>query len=440
MIQNSIERAVGFVIQLNEPLVSSIKNRIRQQVYSWCIDQRQVPLPGITPPVRVVFLVYYPSMWPSLQTVYEKMCQDENFEPVIVTLPTQSHGILDLTTNESNYDYFAHSNLNVRKGYDPDSGGWLDLQELKPDLVFVLTPYDAYPMYKSRKIRRYSRLCYVPYGIMAAKIQDNQFNKPFHYRCWKIFCETALHKQLFGKYSKVNENKLIVTGYPKLDAYRQVQGNDASQLWNLPPNSPMKRVIWAPHWSIPLQGSKRHWLNFSTFHLNHRFFLEKMKHTTKSIQWLFKPHPDLSGRVVRAGLMSGKEYDEYLEEMLSLPNVIHCQDSAYLDYFVTSDALLTCSVSFLSEYLPTRNPILLLENGENIGFNEYGEKLVEHFYKARTLSEIDEFLSKTVLGGDDWLRNRRMKTLDEIMYFPDYHIGEYIVNYLKQELLGEGGN
>jgi hypothetical protein len=431
MFQNAIERVAGFIIQLNEPLVSRVKNWIRRGVYTWGIEQTDPALDPPTYPIKVAFLVYYPSMWPSLQTIYEKMRDDDQFAPTIVTLPTLAHGVLDLPSNEANFKYFSQIGAPVLPGYDAASGRWLDLRTLQPDFVFVMTPYDAYPMYRSRDIRRYARLCYVPYGIMSAKIQDNQFNKPFHYRCWRIFCETPFHKELFQRYSGVDPRKILVTGYPKLDWYRRKRPLESHEMWRLAADSPMKRVIWAPHWSIPLKRAGKHWLNFSTFHQNHRYFLDTMRATASRIQWLFKPHPSLAGRVVRAGLMTETEFQDYQREMLSLPNVIQCRESEYMDYFATSDALITCSVSFLSEYLPTTKPILRLDNRENVRFNEFGEKLVEHYYCAGTTQEIDQFLANVVLKGEDTAYARRMQTLREVMYVPDHHIGESIKEHIK---------
>jgi hypothetical protein len=310
---------------------------------------------------------------------------------------------------------------------------------MRPDLVFAITPYDAYPAYHSRRLSRLTRLCYVPYGIMSAKIQDNQFNKPFHYRCWRIFCETRIHQELFGRYSGIDPRKIVVSGYPKLDWYRSERQIDGDRLWPATTGRPMKRVVWAPHWSIPLKGARRHWLNFSTFHRNHAYFLETMKRNQSSVSWLFKPHPALAGRVVRAGLMSAAGFQCYMDEMRSLPNVVQCRESDYLDYFATSDALITCSVSFLSEYLPTRKPILRLDNPDNVRFNEFGDRLVEHLYRAQSEAEIDTFVQSVVLDGCDPLLEARLKTLRNVLYFPEHHIGGWIKDYLKTELAAARG-
>jgi len=435
-----IERITGRLFRLNEPLMARCKNVIRRHLYQLLINQREPGYPPPSSPIRAVFLVNYPAMWPSLQSIFERMSADACFDPIIVTLPTHAHGTVELGSNESNFQYFSQYGNQVQRGFDESTGCWLDLRSIKPDLAFVITPYDAYPEYHSRSLSHQTRLCYVPYGIMSAKIQDNQFNRPFHYRCWRIFCETQIHKELFAKYSSVDQRKIVVSGYPKLDWYRNDRRIEGDRLWPVTIGKPMKRVVWAPHWSIPLRGARKHWLNFSTFHRNHLYFLEAMKNTQSSINWLFKPHPALASRVVRSGLMSNFEFQCYMDEMLSLPNVIQCRESEYLDYFATSDALITCSVSFLSEYLPTGKPILRLDNPDNVRFNEFGDRLIEHLYRAQSVAEIDAFLQTVVLNGHDPLLEARLQTLREVLYFPKHHIGGWIKDYLKVELEAAQGS
>ena len=90
--------------------------------------------------------------------------------------------------------------------------------------------------------------------------------------------------------------------------------------------------------------------------------------------------------------MTKQQIDNYYAFWNDLPNASFCNESDYFDIFKSSDALITDCGSFLAEYLPTQNPIMLLVNKNSIGYNEIGCKLVESYYKAYDNKDICKFV------------------------------------------------
>ena len=181
----------------------------------------------------------------------------------------------------------------------------------------------------------------------------------------------------------------FVSGYPKLDVYRTEKVNACGECSENKPQNKSKCIIWAPHWSI-----RDKFLSYSTFDKIYKSFLEYAK-TSLFIEWIFKPHQRLRYHCVESGFLTKNEIDEYYDSWERLSNAKLYNDPNYFDIFKTSDALITDCGSFLAEYLPTKNPVLLLLNEDSVGYNEIGNKIVINYYKAKKLRWYCQFYCKS---------------------------------------------
>jgi hypothetical protein len=264
---------------------------------------------------------------------------------------------------------------------------------------------------------------------MAAQLQEHQFNLPFHHKSWRIFAETVLHKQLYKKYSDIRDKNVIVTGYPKLDNYRQKPMTSYATLWrtNKLPNS--KKIIWAPQWTVENTSD----LLYSSFLELKDYFYDLAK-TNPQIEIMIKPHPGLWDNLKKTKLMTETEIKEMKKKYLELPNLWFYEEPGYFDHFKTSDALILDSISFISEYYPTQKPMFFITKPGLHKFNEYGEIIFESLYKGWAREEIDSFINNVVVGGKDTMYNRRKNILKEYIYMPPEGAAQKISNYLKKEL------
>lgn len=382
--------------------------------------QHQIAL-GI--PLEVAFFVTQKQLW-SAQSVYDELKKSKNFTPKIVVFPNHEDKVSTrVATCKDNYNFFYSNDMEVIFGYDTLNNEYYDFEEIGADLVFFDQPYVNLPR-KLSWVTLYKKalICYIPYGYKIANFYDAHFNMDLQNYCWTIFAESQWHKEQFVKYGAHDGINVVVSGYPKLDTYNDVVYSNSH--WKMLPTT-IKKVIWAPHWSIDT-------INYSTFHINYRFFLN-LASNNKLITWVFKPHQRLKYHLIESNFMSDKEVQEYYEAWDTLDNAYYYNESDYFDIFKTSDALITDCGSFLAEYLPTAKPIIHLVNTKSNGYNEIGEKLTSTYYKAFSISDIKQIISEVIIGNNDYLIEKRLSSLYLVQ--PNINgAGKYIIDYLNKTL------
>ncbi len=279
------------------------------------------------------------------------------------------------------------------------NGEYQSLLEFNPDIVFYQQPWMNGDKNYPSNMYKHCLCVYIPYGFILAENNQIHYYTKFHHSLWKYFVENKEEKKLICKMNKQMSKTICNFGYPKLDVYfnRKVK------------NTNTKTVIYAPHWSVP--GS---FLLFSTFHKNKDFFLKVVKENPQ-INWIYKPHEALRTNIVKQGFMTEEEYENYEKEWNNLPNAKVIKDGNYFDLFINSDALITDSVSFLAEYLPTGKPIIHLRLEQDSGFNIIAQKIIKDYYKVYNEEEFNEIFKRVVIDGDDFLYKKRMKALKYLM-------------------------
>ena len=384
--------------------------------------------------IHVVFLVTENSKW-NVQSVYDSLAESDTCSPTVVTFPANRKNAdpLELAASEErNYHFFHSRKMRVVHGYTASSG-YIDLRELKPDIVFYEQPHQSLPDHLwVEAVNQYALTCYVPYGILTAKIQQLQFNREFHHNLWRIFCESPTHLALARKYSDIGDRNVVISGHPKLDEYLSTAEPPCS-LWPSARNPHVRRIIWAPHFSI-----KNREVAFSTFHKYYKLFLE-FAQQRPDVEWVVKPHPWLRSAVVKYRLMTKSEIERYLSAWNELPNATLYESGNYFDLFKTSDAMILDSVSFLAEYMPTGNPMLFLVNKEPpiVGFNEFGEEIVAGLYKAYRWEDIANFISQTVVAGNDPMKAKRIDIVQRLLTPTANGAGNTIRRYFETQLLSD---
>lgn len=375
--------------------------------------------------ITVAFYISQKQLWSS-QSVYDELLVNSFFSPIIIAFPNQENKIkTKIETCKENYEFFKSKKMNVIYGYDIKKDNFLAFEQIKTDIVFFDQPYPRLPdELRWPKIYKESLVCYIPYGYKIAGFYEAHFNMDLQNSCWTVFAESEWHKEQFIKYGKHKGKNVIVSGYPKLDEYHN---KEYKNCWKISPKATteVKKIIWAPHWSIDQ-------INFSTFHINYKFFLEYAK-TNKNISWIFKPHQRLKHHLTEVGFMTEEEVSNYYNEWDRLDNCLFYDEADYFDIFKSSDVLITDCGSFLAEYLPTKKPIIHLINEKSSGYNEIGKMITESYYKAFTNDDIDFLINKVVLQEDDFKKKERLTNINLVQ--PNLEgAGKHIVRYLIKKL------
>lgn len=355
----------------------SIKKNTEEKVVA-CIHAKKQ--------IRVAFIVYTSSMW-FFDELYKLLEDNSRFEPSIII---GHFKMTDFSSSELEYnncyDFFS------RKEYRIGTINTIDDQ----DVLFFLTPFDFYEKQLLLNNLYLSHLVFhASYSYMlvgnSSKLFLDMYHLSYRYYTDSQYYKTQL-KNIVEKYS----NNARYIGYPKMDQFYLAKCSKISD---------KKVIIYAPHHSVNYTEFKS-----ATFEDNYRFFMELIKRTKNDVYWIYKPHPLLRDHCVVANIFeSYDEYDAFLDELKQSGNVAIVDNGDYFEYFKSSDAMITDSVSFLAEYQFTGKPLLLLMSGKE-KYNEFGNSVVNILYKCAgdDFSSIESFVSD-VINDIDPMKSEREK-------------------------------
>lgn len=271
-------------------------------------------------------------------------------------------------------------------------------------MVFYTLGSVAYPeAYRIENVSLYARTCYLSYGFLLANEFDYQFNQDFHHSAWTVFASTAREEELYTRFGKRHSSNVVRATYPKLELLDRRRRNV--------PRHRRPLVIWAPHWTVGQSYPK---LNMGMFDLFAKPMLGLFA-AHPEVDFVFKPHPNLLFALKSTGLMEEDIYDAYLRQLEALPNVTVWKYGGYTELFLSSHAMLTDSVSFLAEYLPTGNPLLFLDREDRIPLSDVGEQVINMHYKARDFVSVHAFIQEKVLGDRDPQHEARMALAEQVL-------------------------
>lgn len=403
--------------------------------------------------IKVAFLAISAAEWPT-EEVYRLFEKDGRCECYAVVAPLLYDRAKEcaLETYRQTCDFLKQSGHDVREIYDAAterSMGWEKIGGM-PDIVIHLMPwYQA--MLTECQIENFPLKCincYIPYGMYVADSADKEYSKMYTYNktfmnfCFRIYTDSYTNLQGYQIYELLRGKNARYSGYSKMDYFyekRKFEETELRKIWKMPAGTEtdkIKKVIIAPHHTLlPSAG-----IAFATFQKNMYFWIYLAKKYADRVSFIFKPHPHLRARVVRAQVFESLEmYDAYLAEWNKLPNAKAVMEEDYRDIFASSDGMIMDSCSFIGEYLYVNKPLLFLKrNGQ--AFNSLGEKIIEAHYTewGEDYMGIENFLQSVILEGRDTKKEEREKIFhEELDYYAQNGCGasEYIYRDLCHELL-----
>ncbi len=361
----------------------------------------------------VAFFLSIPGMWKH-DTLFEAMQKDPHYHPyIVITLYSQYKGfekaemlkVLERTrqfAESKGYEYIIP--------YDDKSGKWLDVKKLyHPDIVFFTAPYkDTLPQnfiyhYKD------TLTCYLPYAITSLNYYKTNYNLISTNIVGIYFVETLIHKELAYKYSRNRAENVVVSGHPATEVFLN-QNHSPHDEWKKQ-SKPKKRVIYAPHHSIDFD-------NNATFMDNGEAILALAEKYSDDIQFAFKPHQLLKFKLQQ--VWGEEKTKDYYRRWESMENTQLVTDS-YEDLFLTSDAMIHDCGSFTVEYIFTQKPVMYLCKDEDMSdkFNPFGIKAFDCHYHGLSIDDIEQFLKKVVIEGNDPMKVQREQFYDDYLASKD---------------------
>lgn len=357
-------------------------------------------------------------MWGDLYKLFK---QNPIFDVKICVVPFSHTGKEEMVKYSlTAYNQLKEQGYNVIKAYDEITDTYLDIKkELKPDIIFHNKSWwkhlpKQYYLANFPKSLNYL----IEYGISGAKNPDGHFNLHSHWLADTYFMPSYEHLNMAHEISKIKGKNCIFLGYPKLDVFFD-KNYKPKDVWKKQ-DKPKKRIIWAPHWLYYAEVSH----SISTFAEIYDFMLEIAEKYKDEIQFAFKPHPmlykALQEKPVNGVVWSQEQIDNYYNKWAILEN---CQfeNDRFEDLFLTSDAMIFDSISFMAEYMVTGKPSLFTSGEKNVlDFDEFGLEVYSKLYQTKNLkNDIETFIQNIVLNENDYRKNERQEFIENYLKAPN---------------------
>lgn len=417
-IENRTDRIILYLFerQIFNFNIGNIKNKLLR--FKYFLHVLKLRFIAKFRKIKVAFLFYETENWYSIKNLYKEFQKSKYFEPVMYL--TASPNTWKNRTNEEfmemNCKLFDSDNVNYEKLYNTEESSFLPIEDFKCDIIFYQQPWGIDKEQNVLRSAKFALTCYVPYCFYSLKHNSNYF-RWFHKKLWKYFVETPYHKKEYEK--EFGANNCVAIGSTKFDNYQNINIKKTDK----------KTIIYAPHHSVEDNSIHR----MGTFLKNGEFILDLAKKHPE-INWVFRPHPSLPDRLIKLGIKTKEEIKQYYSEWEKIGKVSLGGDN-YYEQFMLSDCLITDCISFLSEYLPTGNPVLHLRSErQKDEYNDIVKKITDSYYKIYTNEELETTFNEVILNGNDYLKEERQENIKLLMIDENKTTAEKIVDYIKKEL------
>jgi hypothetical protein len=365
--------------------------------------------------LNVLFLEARKQTW-FFDDIYKLFSLNQAFSISVLVIPFGHDNSEEILKNmEEVYSFLQNRGIKCIRSFDDERCTFKKIKTFKPDILFFSYAWEGH-LHKNYFARNYrnSLNYYIGYYISVPNNLGN-YNLLAHNIATKYFCETTVHLEIAKKTADNRGRNIVVSGHPKLDKYFDCSYSPAD-VWKKQTTN-KKRIIWAPHWSF---GDSRNSPVFvsASFYEIAGFMVEIVEKYQEKIQFAFKPHPLMRGELKKH--WTKEKINEYYALWDEMPNT-QFEDGAYIDLFLTSDAMIFDSMSFMVEYMLTRNPALYTVcSHAYLNLNEFGINVYKELYHTNNIkADIDQFIANVVLNGNDYKKKSRLDFISEYLVPPN---------------------
>ena len=129
-------------------------------------------------------------------------------------------------------------------------------------------------------------------------------------------------------------------------------------------------------------------------------------------------------------MMTEDDINKYYNEWLKIGRIY--DKGNYFDIFKTSDLLITDSISFRAEYLPTLKPIICPTKHGSCKMNLLGKKIIEGAYITHNNKELKQTI-ENLINNNDTLYNKRKQIVEEI-FGMTFNSSENIISIIEKDI------
>lgn len=382
--------------------------------------------------IRLVYLFQIPSCWPSFQSVWEILKDDERFDVRFL--------LYDREQREKNQMKGAREFL-IASGIPFEAAEEFDFEEFEPHIMIYQTPWDDSHRPDFLKSDAMSslgiRIAYVPYGIEYSQDVWSDYifsNNKFLATPWRVYTLSPQMKTAHRLKSAQGAAPVRVTGYPKFDIIYNALHSKGDLL---PPAlrqqaAGRKIVFWQMHFpakdgtpDVP-ETSIYDYIQFAKYlpELQDRFFV------------LARPHPKFEEQYAKFGMR--EQAREFFQLLAECPNVYMYDEPKYMPALISADCIIGDRSALMVESCVLDKPTLYMTN------LWYKERMLDavapifdSYYQGSEFYDMKLFLDFVVEKGFDYKRETRRQAAAQCVPFFDGQCGRRIVEDLVKGLLSE---
>lgn len=387
--------------------------------------------------IIIVFLIARPGMWP-FDYIFELFKKDKHFEPYAVIMPDIAMGSEMIGNMRKTKLDLVNRGYNPILGYDEYTNTFFDLRkELNPDIIFYTDfwkPHFYESFYIANFLDKITLL--IDYGF--SNMQEEKTC------CFELnnlvdmyFRPTQIHVDMARRLMRNKGKNTVVVGAPKLDE-RFDKNYTHQNVWK-PQTCKKFRIIWAPHHS---KNMPKDMYCYNSFWQLYDFMFHIAEIFKDDIQIAFRPHPMLYSKVVKEWGVEAA--NEYYKKWDLFENTQLYDRGNFIDLFYGSDAMITDSCSFISEYTAFEKPIFhSITSTSRNNFNDFGNLVYKFIYKPLATEKdslensIINFITNVVINEHDVYKGERHEFVKK--YLSQYNgntasanVYNSVINYIKE--------
>ena len=233
---------------------------------------------------EIVFFPYKASMWDSLESIYLAAKADPDCDAYCVPIP-----YYNLNPDHS-LGHMYYDGQDYPKDIEIIDWQKYDFENIRPDVIYIHSPYDdwnlvtsVHPRFYSSNLKKYTEcLVYVPYYSTTGGMSEGQRTLPVYFNADYIVTQAPMFRDYFDE--RIPDKKFLPFGSPKFDRIINKCKN--------PPEPPTE-------WKRKMEGRKVCFYNTSIGGMlgDTEAFLKKLRYVFDTFKGrddaciLWRPHP-----------------------------------------------------------------------------------------------------------------------------------------------------
>lgn len=401
--------------------IYKIQNELAQILYL----QNKVPYCE-NEKIRIVFLFQVASFWPSWESFYYSCIRDERIDVKFLFLDENGRESVQMNSAE---EFISNSGIDFIRFED------FDVDEYKPHVIVMQTPYDAGHRIKAHwsaawKSKGY-RIVYIPYGI---EISDTEASHGMHFEqhvvenAWRVYTFNEMMIRDYRKFC-INAHAVRAVGLPKFDSlFNKEQLQMPEYIIDKAGGRPI--CLWKVHFPkiFEMDGKDV----FASPDLNEYMKFTDYIASRQDLFFIFMPHPRFREPVKNIELQNLAV--QLFNVMENLPNVHIDESDDYRVSLANADYIIIDRSAVMVEAAATGVPILYMYNADyNEPLTKGVKPIINSYYQGTTCEDMIYFLEKCINEGDDRKRERANSFSLVYPYF-DGKAGERIKNDIIESL------